>query len=147
LTRAQIGAALKRARRHHRAARTEAIRDALHAEQLTAPAAVTAASGVLVASMVALIAATALNGQIDALAVEVERQFDQHPAAVIYRSQPGIASKLGPRLLGEFGDDPHRYASAKARKNYAGTSRSPASLGANARWQPGSCTTTGSSTH
>ncbi len=29
---------------------------------------------------------------------------------------------LGPRLLGEFGDDPHRYAGAKARKNYAGTS-------------------------
>jgi transposase len=120
LTRPQIAAALKRARRHHRAARTETIRDALHAEQLTAPAAVTAASGVLVASMVAMIGA--LNGQIDALAAEVERQFEQHPAAVIYRSQPGVASKLGPRLLGEFGDDPHRYASAKARKNYAGTS-------------------------
>ncbi|MFJ2194027.1 transposase [Kitasatospora sp. NPDC087861] len=26
------------------------------------------------------------------------------------------------RVLAEFGDDPHRYASAKARKNYAGTS-------------------------
>jgi Transposase IS116/IS110/IS902 family len=25
-------------------------------------------------------------------------------------------------LLAESGDDPHRYASAKARKNYAGTS-------------------------
>jgi transposase IS116/IS110/IS902 family protein len=120
LTRTQIAAALKRARRHHRAARTEAIRDALHAERLAAPSAVTAASGVLVASMVAMIGA--LNGQIDALAAEVERQFDQHPVAVIYRSQPGMASKLGPRLLGEFGDDPHRYASAKARKNYAGTS-------------------------
>ena len=29
---------------------------------------------------------------------------------------------LGARVLAEFGDDPHRYASAKARKNYAGTS-------------------------
>ncbi len=119
-TRAQMGAALQRARRHHRAARTEQIRDALHAEQLVAPAAVTAAGGVLVAGMVAMIAA--LNGQIDVLGVEVERRFDQHPEAVIYRSQPGVAAKLGPRLLGEFGDDPHRYASAKARKNYAGTS-------------------------
>ena len=25
-------------------------------------------------------------------------------------------------MLGEFGDEPHRYASGKARKNYAGTS-------------------------
>jgi hypothetical protein len=25
-------------------------------------------------------------------------------------------------VLGEFGDDPHRYATAKARKNYAGSS-------------------------
>jgi Transposase IS116/IS110/IS902 family len=25
-------------------------------------------------------------------------------------------------VLAEFGDDPHRYATAKARKNYAGTS-------------------------
>lgn len=29
---------------------------------------------------------------------------------------------LGAREVGEFGDDPHRYASAKARKNYAATS-------------------------
>jgi len=29
---------------------------------------------------------------------------------------------LGARVLGEFGDDPNRYTSAKSRKNYAGTS-------------------------
>jgi hypothetical protein len=29
---------------------------------------------------------------------------------------------LGARVLAEFGDDPKRYADAKARKNYAGTS-------------------------
>jgi len=29
---------------------------------------------------------------------------------------------LGARVLGEFGDDPDRYATAKSRKNYAGTS-------------------------
>jgi Transposase IS116/IS110/IS902 family len=61
-------------------------------------------------------------GVVNVVGAEFERYFDQHPAAVIYRSQPGVASKLGPRLLGEFGDDPHRYTSAKARKNYAGTS-------------------------
>ena len=29
---------------------------------------------------------------------------------------------LGAQVLGEFGDDPNRYADAKSRKNYAGTS-------------------------
>ena len=29
---------------------------------------------------------------------------------------------LGARVLGEFGDDPHRYTDGKARRNYAGTS-------------------------
>ena len=29
---------------------------------------------------------------------------------------------LGARALGEFGDDPDRYTSAKSRRNYAGTS-------------------------
>ncbi len=29
---------------------------------------------------------------------------------------------LGARVLGEFGDDPHRYADGKARRNYAATS-------------------------
>ncbi len=36
-------------------------------------------------------------------------------------SQPGLGTVLGARVLAEFGDDPHRYATAKARKNYAGT--------------------------
>ena len=29
---------------------------------------------------------------------------------------------LGARVLGEFGDDPNRYADSKSRRNYAGTS-------------------------
>jgi hypothetical protein len=29
---------------------------------------------------------------------------------------------LGARVLGEFGDDPNRYADTRCRKNYAGTS-------------------------
>jgi hypothetical protein len=32
-------------------------------------------------------------------------------------------------VLGEFGDDPARYASAKARRNYAGTSPLTRALG------------------
>lgn len=40
----------------------------------------------------------------------------KHPDAEIYHSMPGIAEITGARVLAEFGDDPDRYASAKARK-------------------------------
>jgi transposase len=53
---------------------------------------------------------------------QVEAHFGQHPDAEIYLSQPGVGTILGARVLGEFGDDPDRYAGARARKNYAGTS-------------------------
>ena len=52
----------------------------------------------------------------------MEEHFGQHPDAEIYRSQPGMGAILGARVLAEFGDDPHRYADGKARKNYAATS-------------------------
>ena len=48
--------------------------------------------------------------------------FGRHPDAEIYLSQPGMGAVLGARVLGEFGDDPHRYADGKARRNYAATS-------------------------
>ena len=48
--------------------------------------------------------------------------FGQARDAEIYLSQPGLGPILGARVLGEFGDDPHRYSSGKARKNYAATS-------------------------
>ena len=50
----------------------------------------------------------------------MEAHFGRHPDAEIYRSQPGLGDLLGARVLGEFGDDPDRYAGARARKNYAG---------------------------
>ena len=37
-------------------------------------------------------------------------------------SQPGLGSLLGPWVLGDFGDNRSRYATAKARKNYAADS-------------------------
>jgi len=54
--------------------------------------------------------------------------LDYFPAALaaftdeVVLSQPGVGPVLGARVLAEFGDDPTRYATAKARKNYAGTS-------------------------
>ena len=60
--------------------------------------------------------------QIAALAEELEAGFEQHPDAEVVRSLPGLGTILGARVLGEFGDEPNRYATAKSRKNYAGTS-------------------------
>ncbi|MEV6683211.1 transposase [Streptomyces erythrochromogenes] len=64
----------------------------------------------------------ALNEQIAALEEQVNAHFLAHPDAEIYLSMPGIGAITGARALAEFGDDPARYTSAKARKNYAGTS-------------------------
>ena len=120
LTRAQVSAALKRARRRDIPGKATAILAALRSEQLAQPPAVTAAYAVTVLSLIALI--TVLNEQVKVLEEQVGAHFGRHPDAEIYLSQPGIGLVLGARVLGEFGDDPGRYASGKARKNYAATS-------------------------
>ena len=120
LTRAQVSAALKRARRRDIAGKTTAILAALRGEQLGQPPAVTAAYAATVRSLIAVI--TVLNEQVKILQGQVEADFGRHPDAEIYRSQPGMGAIPGARVLGEFGDDPHRYADGKARKNYAATS-------------------------
>ena len=93
---------------------------ALRSAQLGQPPAVTAAYAVTARSLIAVI--TVLNEQVKALESQVEADFGRHPDAEIYLSQPGLGYVLGARVLGEFGDDPDRYASGKARKNYAATS-------------------------
>jgi len=97
-----------------------AIRQALRSQQLGQPDAVAAAYAVTVRSLVAIL--TTLNAQISLLEKEVKAHFGRHPDAEIILSQPGIGEILGARVLAEFGDAAGRYASAKARKNYAGTS-------------------------
>jgi hypothetical protein len=120
LTTAQISAALKRARRHHIAAKAGQIQAVLRAAHLGQPAIVTAAYAASVRALIAVLAT--LNEQITTLQGQVEAYFGQHPDAEIIMSQPGLGPVLGARVLAESGDDPGRYASARARKNYAGTS-------------------------
>ena len=120
LTRAQVSAALKRARRRDIPGKTTMILAALRSAQLGQPEAVTAAYAVTVRALIAVI--TTLNKQVKTLQEQVEADFGRHPDAEIYLSQPGLGPILGARVLGEFGDDPGRYASGKARKNYAATS-------------------------
>src|ERR1700733_9167678 len=120
LTRAQVSAALKRAGRRHITDKATAILAALRSPQLGQPPAVTAACAAAVRSLIAVI--TVLNQQVKVLQGQVEENFGRHPDAEIYRSQPGLGAILGARVLAEFGDDPHRYADGKARRNYAATS-------------------------
>ena len=121
LTISQITAALKRARRRgDLTERVLRIQDALRADHLGRPAAVTEAYAASVRALIAVL--VTLNEQVTFLHKEVEAHFGRHPAALVIVSQPGLGPILGARVLAEFGDDPERYASAKARKNYAGTS-------------------------
>ena len=92
----------------------------MRSPQLGAPPALSRAFAASTSSAVALIAE--INRQIKELEAELTSHFEQHPDAAIYRSMPGLGVVLGARVLGEFGDDPERYESAKSRRNYAGTS-------------------------
>ena len=120
LSRARIRGALHRARRRHPAERAVQVQAALGAEQLGQPPVVTGAYAAIVRSLTAVI--TALNTQIKAMEVQLVTHFGRHPDAERYRSQPGLGDVLAARVLAEFGDDPSRYAGARSRKNYAGTS-------------------------
>jgi transposase len=121
LSLSKIRSALKHAGRQRNIdVRAQEIAAALRTEQLAAPAPLTAAFAASTRAAVSII--SELNRQITELETELATHFEAHPDADIYLSLPGLGVILGARVLGEFGDDPNRYTSAKSRKNYAGTS-------------------------
>jgi len=99
--------------------RTSEIYDALHAPQLQAPPMVAEAYGQVVGSLVVLI--DGLTHQIGQMEHQLAERFEGHPDAEILRSLPGLGLILGARVLAEFGDDPTRYADARARRSYSGS--------------------------
>jgi transposase len=121
LSLSKIRSALKHAGRQRNIdARAHEIAAVLRTAQLAAPAPVTAAFAATTRAAVGIIGE--LNQQITKLETELATHFEAHPDADIYLSLPGLGVILGARVLGEFGDDPNRYTTAKSRKNYAGTS-------------------------
>jgi transposase len=121
LSRPKIATALRRAGRQRNIdTRAQQILEALRSDQLGLSDALTSAYGVSVRSIVAVIAT--MVAQIAILEAEVNQCFGQHPDVEIITSQPGLGVVLGARVLAEFGDDKNRFADAKARRNYAGTS-------------------------
>ena len=120
-SRSKIAAALRRGgRKVHIDTRAAAIQDALRVPVLEQPDPITDAYGAVVASLVRLLQAHAV--EIATLEETLTEGFVKHPDAELLRSIPGLGVVTGARVLAEFGDDPDRYADAKARKNYAGTS-------------------------
>ncbi len=119
LTTARVITLLRRAgrQRNHQVA-ADRITAALHTDQLTARPGVVTAYAASTAALVAVLAE--LSRQVEALAEQVSEGFGRHPDVEIYLSQPGLGQILGARVLAEFGDDPHRYADSRARKNYSG---------------------------
>jgi len=121
LSQSKIGAALRRGGRQRNVeTKADQIQEALRAPQLEQPPLVADAFGASVRAYVGILASTVTN--LQELEGELETSFGRHPDAEIVLSQPGLGTILGARVLAEFGDDPDRYVTAKARKNYAGTS-------------------------
>ncbi|HEU4547409.1 MAG TPA: transposase, partial [Microlunatus sp.] len=98
--------------------RAAEIVTALRREQLPARAGLVEVYAVSVSALVAVI--TEMVTQTGVLEEQVKQGFGRHPDSEIYLSQPGLGAILAARVLAEFGDDPDRYADARARKNYAG---------------------------
>ena len=121
LSKSKIASTLRRAgRKLYVEARTETIYTALRAERLAQPPGVESAYGTIVASLTRLIAVH--SREIGRLEEVLAAHFPKHPDAELYLSQPGMGIVTAARVLGEFGDDPLRFETARTRKNYAGTS-------------------------
>jgi transposase len=120
LTRAAVRQALIQAgRRRNLPGRVVAVHDALAAPQLAAPEQLEAAYREVVGALVTVLGC--LNVQVAALEHQLTVRFAVHRDAGIVQSLPGLGIVLGARVLAEFGDDPHRYTTAKGRKAFAGT--------------------------
>ena len=121
LTRSRIVTLLRRdGRKRNLDATAERIKAGLRSPPLGLDDALADSYAIATGALVAVI--VELNRQIEVLDEAVGAHFGQHPDAAILLSQPGLGTILGARVLAEFGDAPGRYADAKARKNYAGTS-------------------------
>ncbi|MFZ0118873.1 MAG: transposase [Pseudonocardiaceae bacterium] len=131
---------LKQAGRRNDAGLAEKISTTLRAAALRQPAPVEHALGVAALGLIKVI--TAMSEAIAALKAELATLFDQHAQAPIITSFPGLGPVLGARILGELGDDPHRFTDAQGVRSFAGTAAITARPG-EAGWYPPDGSATG----
>lgn len=121
LTVSQIRKALEKAgRKRYLEVRAVEYQQGLKQTHLTADPIIEDAYGATVTAQVAIL--VELNRQIAQLETQVSAHFEKHPDAAVYLSMPGAGQTISARMLGEFGDDPDRYADVKSRRNAAATS-------------------------
>lgn len=90
------------------------------ADRFASPSpAVTAAKSLLAISLARQL--RTLEAQIKEYRKRIEKAFDDHPDSGIFKSLPGVAEKLAPRLLAEMGANRETIASPEALQCYAGT--------------------------
>ena len=144
LTRAQVAAALKRARRRDIAGKTDAILAVLRGEHLGQPAALTAACATTARSLIAVI--TVLNEQVKALQGQVEADFGRHPDAEIYLSQPGLGEISGARCSASSATTRTGTSPPRPARTTRAPAPSPVPRARRRSSPPALCATTGSST-
>lgn len=120
LSTAAIEKILRSGRRRHAAAKADQVAQVLREPRLEQSEVIAAAFAAIVVGQARVL--LELIVQIKALQEVVAKDFGRHRAAEIYLSQPGLGQVAGARMLGEFGDAAGRYRSARARKNFAGSS-------------------------
>lgn len=119
LTRRGVVGILHRCRRRNDPGLGDRILEDLTAPALGQPPRVESALGVSVQTLVTII--ESMRAAVDQLEVELTREFETHPMAQTLRSAPGLGPILAARVLGEVGDDPHRFATAGGLRAFAGT--------------------------
>ena len=144
LTRAQISAALKRARRRNIPDKATAALAALRREQLGQPPAVTAAYTVTVRSLIALI--TVLNEQVKTLQGQVEEIFAGTRTLRSTGPSPAWARSLAPGCSASSATTRTATPTARAARTTRPPARSPAPRERRRSSPPASSTTTGSLT-
>ena len=144
LTRAQVAAALKRARRRDIAGKTDAILAALRGEHLGQPAALTAAYAATARSLIAVI--ITLNAQVKILEEQVRDHFGRHRTLRSTSPSPAWQPSSAPGCSASSATTPAATSARRPARTTAAPARSPAPRARRRSSPPGSSTTTGSST-
>lgn len=119
LTPSRVVTLLKKAGRRNDEGLAEKISTALRASALRQPTPVENAFGVAAVGLIDVI--TAMSNAIAALEAELATVFNRHQQAAVITSLPGLGPVLGARVLGELGDDPHRFTGTAGLRSFAGT--------------------------
>ena len=144
LTRAQVSAALKCARRRDIPGKATAIITALRSAQLGQPPAISAAYAVTVRSLIAVI--TTLNEQVKALQGQVEEHFGRHRTLRSTGPSPAWAPSPAPGCSASSATTRTGTPPRKPARTTPPPAPSPARRARRRSSPPDSSTTTGSST-